>query len=90
MEFIKPDININFIGKRKIAFAGSLLLIVASIVSLVVKGGPDYGIDFAGGTLIQVQFLKTISPQDIKQALVSTELEVTSVQRFGEEKDNEY
>lgn len=90
MQFIKPDINIDFIGKRKFAFAGSLLLIVASIVSLVVKGGPDYGIDFAGGTLIQVQFLKTISPQDIKQALASTELGITSVQRFGEEKDNEY
>jgi preprotein translocase subunit SecF len=48
MQFIKPDINIDFIGKRYFAFAGSLLLIAASIVSLVVKGGPSYGIDFAG------------------------------------------
>ena len=90
MQFIKPDINIDFIGKRYFAFAGSLLLIAASIVSLVVKGGPSYGIDFAGGTLIQVQFSKTISPQDIKQALASDELGVTAVQSFGEEKDNEY
>ncbi len=90
MQFIKPDVNINFIGKRKFAFAGSLLLIAASIVSLVLKGGPSYGIDFAGGTLIQVQFLKTISPQDIKQALASEELGITAVQSFGEEKDNEY
>jgi preprotein translocase subunit SecF len=90
MQFIKPDINIDFIGKRYFAFAGSLLLIAASIVSLIVKGGPSYGIDFAGGTLIQVQFSKTISPQDIKQALASEELGVTAVQSFGEEKDNEY
>jgi preprotein translocase subunit SecF len=90
MQFIKPDINIDFIGKRYFAFAGSLLLIAASIVSLVVKGGPSYGIDFAGGTLIQVQFSKTISPQDIKRALASDELGVTAVQSFGEEKDNEY
>jgi preprotein translocase subunit SecF len=90
MQFIKPDINIDFIGKRYFAFAGSLLLIAASIVSLVVKGGPSYGIDFAGGTLIQVQFSKTISPQDIKRALASEELGVTAVQSFGEEKDNEF
>jgi len=90
MQFIKPDVDIDFIGKRKFAFVGSLLLIAASIVSLVLKGGPSYGIDFAGGTLIQVQFLKTISPQDIKQALASEELEITAVQSFGEEKDNEY
>jgi preprotein translocase subunit SecF len=90
MQFIKPDVNIDFIGKRYFAFAGSLLLIVASIISLVAKGGPSYGIDFAGGTLIQVQFSKTISPQDIKQALAPADLGITAVQSFGEEKNNEY
>jgi preprotein translocase subunit SecF len=90
MQFIKPDTNIDFIGKKKIAFAASLLLITASIISLAIKGGPSYGIDFAGGTLIQVQFSQTISPQAIKEALVSVDLDITSVQGFGEEKDNEY
>jgi len=54
MQFIKPDIDIDFIGKRKIAFVGSLILIATSIISLTIKGGPRYGIDFAGGTLVQV------------------------------------
>lgn len=90
MQFIKPDTHIDFIGKRKFAFAGSLLLIAVSIVSLVLKGGPSYGIDFAGGTLIQVKFSKAMTPQGIKEALASAELGITSVQRFGEERDHEY
>ncbi|MDY6954006.1 MAG: protein translocase subunit SecF [Thermodesulfobacteriota bacterium] len=90
MQFIKPDIDLDFIGKRKIAFLGSLVLIAASIFSLLLKGGPTYGIDFAGGTLIQVKFAEAISPQDIKDALTSMDLQITSVQGFGEKKDNEY
>lgn len=89
MEFIKPDINIDFIGKRKIAFCASLLLIAASIVSLVVKGGPSYGIDFAGGTLIQVGFSKAPAPQDIRAALDPLDLDITSVQNFGITSDAE-
>ncbi len=90
MQLIKPDTNLDFIGKRKIAFAGSLLLIAASIISLIVKGGPSYGIDFAGGTLIQVRFSQPISPQAIKETLTSSDLQITSVQGFGEKKENEY
>lgn len=83
MQFINPDINIDFIGKRKIAFGASLLLIAASIISLVVKGGPSYGIDFAGGTLIQVGFSAVTTPQEIRSALDPLDLDITSVQNFG-------
>jgi len=89
MQFIKPDINIDFIGKRKIAFCTSLLLIAASIISLVAKGGPSYGIDFAGGTLIQVGFSAVTTPQNIRSALNPLDLDITSVQNFGITKDAE-
>ncbi|MBW2264596.1 MAG: protein translocase subunit SecF [Deltaproteobacteria bacterium] len=89
MQIIKPDINIDFIGKRKIAFVGSLLLIAISIVTLVAKGGPSYGIDFAGGTLIQVRFSEAISPGAIRVSLGSLDMNITSVQEFGHKK-NEY
>jgi preprotein translocase subunit SecF len=69
MQFIKPDINIDFIGKRKFAFVASAALILVTIFSLVIKGGPRYGIDFAGGTVVQVKFSKEIQPGDIKKAL---------------------
>ena len=90
MQFIKPDTNIDFIGKRKFAFAGSMAMILITIVSLVIKGGPRYGIDFAGGTLIQVKFSKEIGPGDIKNALKKINLGITSIQGFGEKGEHEY
>jgi len=90
MQFIKPDININFVGKRKIAFAISLAMILISIASLVIHKGPRYGIDFAGGTLIQVKFNEPISLKNIKSGLSAIELEGSSIQGFGEKGENEY
>ncbi len=90
MQFIKPDININFTGKIKIAALISLALIVVSIGSLVVKKGPKYGVDFAGGTLIQVSFENQTRIADIKSGLNTIGLQKTSVQRFGEKDENEY
>ena len=48
MQFIKSDVNINFIGKRKIAFILSIIMIAVCIGSLVMHGGPRLGIDFQG------------------------------------------
>jgi preprotein translocase subunit SecF len=90
MQFIKPDININFIGKRYIAFVVSLILILAAFGSLLVKGGPSYGIDFAGGTLIQVRFQGSVSVADIKRGLAQTGIDASSVQSFGEADTHEY
>ena len=90
MQFIKSDININFIGKRNIAVFLSLVFIITGLSSLVMKSGPRYGIDFAGGTLIQVKYPSPISMEKIKSALRTIELSSSSVQRFGDIKDNEF
>ena len=90
MQIINPDINIDFIGKRKIAFVASLGLIVISIVSLILKGGPTYGIDFSGGTVVQVKFAKAIEPGSVKSALRVIDLGITSVQGFGEKEEHEF
>lgn len=90
MQFIKPGININFVGKRKIAFALSLAMILISIASLLIHKGPRYGIDFAGGTLIQVKFNGPTSIIKIKSGLAALDLEGSSVQEFGETDENEY
>ncbi|MGD9278576.1 MAG: protein translocase subunit SecF, partial [Desulfobacterales bacterium] len=90
MQFIKPDININFVGKRKIAFLISLAMILVSIASLLIHKGPRYGIDFAGGTLIQVKFNTPASLNRIKTGLATIDLGKSSVQQFGDQSDNEY
>ncbi len=90
MQFIKPDININFIGKRKLAFVFSIVMLTVSIGSLILHGGPRLGIDFQGGTLIQVKFQAPVQIDTIKTGLNSVGLGKSSVQQFGELPDNEY
>ncbi|MEE4114304.1 MAG: protein translocase subunit SecF [Desulfobacteraceae bacterium] len=90
MQFIKPGINVDFIGKRKIAFILSLVMIAVSIGSLVIKRGPDYGIDFAGGTLIQVKFEAPVTIDQIKSGLATMDLAASAVQQFGHANDHEY
>ncbi len=90
MEFIKPNINVDFVGKRKIAYSVSLALILVSLISLIYHGGPKYGIDFAGGTVIQIKFPASVEIGDVKSGLTGVGLENTTIQTFGDPKDYEY
>ncbi|MFP3910516.1 MAG: protein translocase subunit SecF [Desulfobacteraceae bacterium] len=85
MQIIKPGININFIGKRHIGFGLSGLMILMTIFLLILRGGPNYGVDFSGGVLIQVQLSEKKSPAEIKDALRPVQLEKSMVQEFGEQ-----
>jgi preprotein translocase subunit SecF len=89
MEFIKPGTNLDFVGKRKIAYSISGALILISILALFVKG-PKFGIDFAGGSVIQVKFSAPVDIAKIKDGLRSVDIENATVQSVGEKKDNEY
>jgi len=90
LKLIKDDININFIGARKVAFAISAVVILLGLGSLLFKGGLRYGIDFAGGIMVQVKFDQDLELTQIKDALNTVELPELVVQRFGMEGDNEY
>ncbi|WDP88597.1 MAG: protein translocase subunit SecF [Desulfobacter sp.] len=90
MQFFKSDVNIDFIGKQKIAACFSALLILAGLVSLVIHKGPNYGIDFAGGSLVQVKFTQAVDVSDIRSGLGELGLKDVSVQGFGAVENNEY
>jgi preprotein translocase subunit SecF len=90
MQFIKPGTHIDFMGMRKVGFIFSLILILAGIVSLVIHNGPNYGIDFAGGTLVQVKFPQKVDVSDIRKGLDEIGLKDVSVQGFGDQAANEY
>lgn len=68
MQIIR-DTNIDFIGKRKIAILISLILISCGIISLILQGGPKYGIDFTGGTSLHLQFDKPVSIGEVRTIL---------------------
>ncbi|MDY6825276.1 MAG: protein translocase subunit SecF [Thermodesulfobacteriota bacterium] len=85
MQIIKPGTNINFVGQQKFAFIVSVLLILITIVSLIIHKGPNYGIDFSGGTLVQVAFDKPVDISKIKTALKAVGIDVSTVQEFGKQ-----
>lgn len=90
MRFIKPDINIDFIGKKHLAIILSSIMILGTFLSLIIHKGPRYGIDFSGGTLVQIKFSSPVNMSDIKSALRSIDLGNSSVQQFGDLAENEY
>ncbi len=90
MEIIKPGTNIDFIGKRQIAYAFSGLLILLTLAVLIYHGGPTYGIDFSGGTMVQIRCMEETSIADIRTGLEAVGLGDSSVQRFGTSDQNEY
>jgi preprotein translocase subunit SecF len=90
MEFIKPGLNFNFVGNRYYAFAVSGTMILLSIIMLIVRGGPNYGVDFTGGVVIQVKLDKQHSPAEIREALKGSPLQDSIIQEFGEKGQFEY
>ena len=83
MEFFKAT-DIDFLGRRKYFFILSLVLLLAGMVSLVLKGGPRFGIDFKGGTLVYVKFKEQPQVDKIRSALTDKGLAVATLQPFEE------
>lgn len=76
---------INFTGKRNIALIFSALMIIASIASIAFKG-LNFGIDFTGGTVIEVGYPEATDVEKIRQTLINAKFDAT-VQHFGTAKD---
>ena len=89
MQFIK-ETHINFTGVKKIAFCVSIALIAISILSLVIHKGPRYGVDFSGGSALQVKFEGSVDIGAIKKGLEPAGIAGASVQQFGSKDDNEF
>ncbi len=79
--------NYDFIGKRRWAYLASLVFIAVGLVSLAVKGGLRYDIDFAGGTLIQVRFERPPQVAAIRAALGRIGLGESVIQEFGDPRE---
>lgn len=76
--------NINFMGKRKIAAAFSVALVVLSIASLLFSG-LKLGLDFTGGTLVEVGYSAPVELESIRQQLENSGYSNAVVQNFGSE-----
>jgi preprotein translocase subunit SecF len=82
-ELIPPNPGIDFIRWAPRMIFLSWLFIIAGLVSIWMRGGLNYGIDFLGGTSVQVRFTQPQSIADVRAALDRPELRAAVVQEVG-------
>ena len=82
MQFLSGTTNYNFMSKRKLAAFISMLLLLASIASLAIQG-LNFGIDFTGGTMIELAYEEEAQLNDIRTKLEQSGYDDAIVQNFG-------
>jgi preprotein translocase subunit SecF len=86
MKLLKDKLNIDFMGKRKLAVIFSSILIIVSIASLAIQG-LNLGVDFTGGTLVEVGYDEAVELESIRSSLAASEFGEATVQYFGSASD---
>ena len=87
MQLFKNETHFDFMGKINPAMVFSSLLILVGLISIAISGGLKYGIDFAGGTLVQLQFKNPPDIEVIRDGLKTIGLGDSTIQEFGSKKD---
>ena len=80
--------NIDFIGRKAIALIFSAVLIITGIVSFVLKGENNFGIDFRGGSILQLKFEKSVALDALRESLKKIDLAGSQIQQLGGESTN--
>jgi preprotein translocase subunit SecF len=86
MEIFKTEKIYDLMGKRTAFLGLSGILVIASIILLLTKG-LNFGIDFAGGTIIQVKYEKAAPINDIRDTLKATKYNNASITKFGSDEE---
>lgn len=86
MKILKSDLNIDFLKIKKLATLVSVVLMIASIALLSTKG-LNFGLDFTGGTLVEVGYENDADLNQVKTQLANAGFDKVVVQNFGTAKD---
>ncbi len=89
MQIIKGKTNFDFIGKRKIALFISSVINIAILVGIAIFGF-NLGVDFAGGTSVEVKFAKATTAEEVREGAVKGGLQEPQVQRIGSADENNF
>ncbi len=82
MHLLSKETNINFVGVRKFALVISALMLIVAVFSIVTKG-LNFGIDFTGGTMIEIAYPEQADLSGIRDTLANNGYEDAVVQNFG-------
>jgi preprotein translocase subunit SecF len=82
-EIVPHDTHIDFIGLRRYTIFVSGTLILAAIALWVIRGGPNYGVDFAGGTMVHLRFHERHAASEVRTALANGGYTDVQLQDFG-------
>ena len=83
MEIFKRVTEYNFMAKKTMAIILSSAVILVGIISMITHGGLKYGIDFDGGTLVQLKFKTPPAIEDLRDGLKTIGLGDSTIQEFG-------
>ena len=75
--------NYNFTGSMKLCFSLSATLVIASLVLMLIHGGPRLSIDFTGGSVVQVKFAESPGISQVRSGLETRGYPGVQVTEFG-------
>jgi len=88
-DIVPHGTKFDFVGKRRIAVTLSIVANLA-VIAWALTGHLNFGVDFAGGTEMEVKFSKAVDPGAIRKAIGDLGFEDASVQTYGPEGDNSF
>lgn len=88
-EILPSGTKIDFIGKWKYVFSGSVVMLAVSVFVLATKG-LNYSVDFKGGTDIHVRFFDRLPASEVRGILATLGLSEAMVQGYGEKDSGEF
>jgi preprotein translocase subunit SecF len=90
MRIFSNETHFDFLGWRYVSLSASWAIILAGVIAYFLLGGFNYGIDFSGGTLVQVKMAGPTDIQALRKTLAGAGVEGFSLQAFGEQGANEF